>query len=1011
MNALIDMLMLNDLKRPLLLPLPLLPGALLALCVLLTMGGILAASSTAYAQADAACGPTTTPVFAGHNFGEGTGGPQPPGDPSDFTFQDGYPNLSSTFQRALLATNAGDGSDRIFIVEQLGRIYSFGNAQGSQNADLFLNVSSEIESDGEKGLLGLAFDPDFGNSGSPRFGEFYVYMSIPAADCACESNGSCELTASGNSNGPNHRDHCSSVVRYQANATGGSSVPNTVVLSSAEVILEIEQPENNHNAGMMMFGPDDYLYIASGDGGRGSSPPGPQDTGSLLGKILRIDPRGQNTYVIPPSNPFVGNGSAAPEVLHYGLRNPWRMSFDRQTGDLWIGDVGLTRWEEVNFVPAGTNTALDFGWPNCEGTHQPSSGNSCNYSHEEPVIEIPRPSSGGSIVGGYVYRGSDFPSLNGQYIFAEQLSRRFWRWDRQTTNGSTGLAEIEILGDFERVVSMGETESGEILMPDFRSSNTGRVRRLEEIPGTGGGGGGGTGGGGSTGDGIPLLLSETGLFNNLGSGPLNPVPGMVEYTVGSALWSDGALKRRWFALPAGEQIEFSSDGAWDFPLGTVLVKQFDLAHADLGQRRVETRIMLREEDDWLSFTYQWNAAQTDADLLSDAAVENVCLDNNCNTQQQWNFPSPGECAACHTEVSGRVLGLTAPQMNHERNSENQLRTLNCMNLFDTNVGVPTQYRSLVAVSDTSASQHHRVRSYLQSNCAHCHQPGSGVPGSIDFRLQTPLSAAGVVGQPPSLPISGLTNPELINVGDPSNSVVWRRQSSTDTNIRMAKNTLLRDQVATGLQFYWISTLIGGSPDDDNDGLGDNSDNCPSNYNPSQDDYDNDGAGDVCDSDTTPDLEATAAFPSNFDFQLGPGETIALAAFVTNNGSAPAASSQARFFLSMDLAYQEELDPVVAECFVDALDPGSLNSCALGNVSVPQSILDEAGTSGLPLFLGICADGLDLVKDSNEANDCTVLSTPVAVPEPGARATWTAVGLGLLFLVQMGQRRKRNSPAL
>lgn len=978
----------------------------LSVCVLGVIGVVFClvlGSSIAHAQADTACDPTTTPVFAGHNFGEGGIDPGPT-EPGDFDFADGYPNLSTTFRTALLATNAGDGSDRIFVVEQGGSVYVFEDQQSSQSADLFLNLTSDIESDAEKGLLGLAFDPDFGTPGSPRFGEFYVYASVDASDCVCASNGSCELTSG---SGPNSRDHCSNVIRYRANATGGSSFPNSVVLSSKEVVLEIEQPANIHNGGAIAFGPDNYLYIATGDGGLGSSPSGPQDTNSLLGKILRVDPRGHNTYVIPPQNPFFGSGNQAQEVVHYGLRNPFRMSFDRQNGDLWIGDVGWTRWEEVNLVPAGTTNAMNFGWPNCEGTHQPGSSSNCSFQHDEPVIEIPRPSSGGSIVGGYVYRGTDFPSLNGQYIFAEQLQRRFWRWDRQTINPSTGLAEIEILGDFERVVSLGEDEQGEILMPDFRSSATGRIRRLEEIPGTGGGGGGG--GGGSTGDGIPLNLSETGLFTNLGAGPLNPVPGMVEYTVGSPLWSDGSLKRRWFALPAGEQIEFSSDGAWDFPIGTVLVKQFDLAHANLGQRRVETRIMLREEDDWLSFTYQWNTAQTDAELLTDAAVENVCLDNNCSSQQTWNFPSPAECVACHTEVAGRVLGLNAAQLNHDENGENQLRVLNCQNLLDTDIGVPTQYRSLVSISATANSPHHRVRSYYQANCAHCHQPGSGVPGGIDFRLETPLSATGLIGQEPGIPLDGLTDQALIKLGDPANSVVWRRQSTTNTLLRMAKNTTLRDTTSTGTQFLWIRDQIVGIPDDDNDGVLDGTDNCPLIYNPSQDDYDNDGAGDPCDSDTTPDLEATAAFPSSFDFRLEPGETIMLAGFVTNTGSGPAAASQARFFLTEDSSFQAELDPIVGECFIDPLDPGSLGNCIATGITVPQDILDAVGENNMvPFYVGICSDGLELVDESDETNGCTVLSAPVQVPEPDARATWLAFGLGVLALARRAKGKAQTA---
>jgi hypothetical protein len=233
-------------------------------------------------------------------------------------------------------------------------------------------------------------------------------------------------------------------------------------------------------------------------------------------------------------------------------------------------------------------------------------------------------------------------------------------------------------------------------------------------------------------------LSQTGLFANAST--LTPAPGLVEYKVNSPLWSDGARKRRWIALPGTQQIGFSADGNWSFPVGTAFVKHFELPVTASTTRRVETRVLLHQNDGWVGYTYRWNAAQTDATLLTDAASETFTVNQGGgSTQQTWQYPSPGQCLGCHTSAAGFVLGVRTPQLNrnfaYAGGSDQQLHALrDCLGLFDQSLGNPASYPVWVDPSDTSHSIAERSRSYLAANCSHRHRPGAA-PGSMDMRAR------------------------------------------------------------------------------------------------------------------------------------------------------------------------------------------------------------------------------------------------------------------------------------
>ncbi len=303
--------------------------------------------------------------------------------------EDAFPNLS--FTRPVDFQIPNDGSNRIFIVEQAGVIRVFENDPAAGEAGVFLDIRNRVDDGGnEEGLLGLAFHPNYESNGT-----FFV-----------------DYTASG----PNR----TVIARYQVDPAD----PNRALPGSEEVILEVAQPYSNHNAGQIVFGPDEYLYVTLGDGGSGGDPQeNAEDPTTLLGSILRIDVDQGDPYAIPPDNPFVGNDQDFREEIYaYGLRNPWRISFDPETSRLWAGDVGQNAYEEIDVIEAGEN----YGWDVMEGTHcyEPSSG--CDQSGLVlPVWEYSH-SLGQSVTGGFVYRGDDVPHLAGRYVYGDFTSGRIW---------------------------------------------------------------------------------------------------------------------------------------------------------------------------------------------------------------------------------------------------------------------------------------------------------------------------------------------------------------------------------------------------------------------------------------------------------------------------------------------------------------------------------------------------------------------------------------------------------
>jgi len=348
---------------------------------------------------------------------------------AQFTLQNAFPNLS--FNGAVFLTHADDSTDRIFVVEQAGRIKVFPNNQNASVAREYLDITDRVSSGGEKGLLGLAFHPDYETNG-------YIYV--------------------------NYTNATSTVIsRFQV-----TSNPDSADKNSEFQLLTFTQPYSNHNGGWIGFGPNDgYLYIATGDGGSGGDPQNyAQRINTLLGKILCIDVDGGTPYAIPTTNPFFDstNVEIKKEIFAWGMRNPWRCSFDHVTGWLFAGDVGQGSWEEIDLIENGKN----YGWRCYEGNHTHNMSG-CNYpEYIFPIWEYSSNSGNEcSITGGYVYRGLNVPELEGKYIYGDYCSNKIWALEYDGINPPTNQLLLTASGG---LTSFGVDQNNELYLTSFNGN-------------------------------------------------------------------------------------------------------------------------------------------------------------------------------------------------------------------------------------------------------------------------------------------------------------------------------------------------------------------------------------------------------------------------------------------------------------------------------------------------------------------------------------------------------------
>lgn len=641
------------------------------------------------------------------------------------------------------------GSDRWYVMQQDGVVRTFPNNPNVTAATTFIDASGPVTyaANSEYGLLGMAFHPSFATNG-------LFYLSYTGPGTGGNGCGNSVLT---------------SRISKFSSADGGLSAS----IGTEAILFSLAQPYLNHNGGNIAFGPDGFLYAGFGDGGSANDPcESGQDTDQLLGKMLRIDVDQGPTYGIPPTNPFAGGGGRA-EIYAWGLRNPWRFSFDQATGDLWVGDVGQDTIEEIDRVELGGN----YGWDDKEGARCFEDAAPCDGGGRiDPIVEYDH-SLGASVTGGFVYRGAAIPELVGSFIYADFETGTIWA---VVTDPGTGAPGAQVLVESGiNIGSFGQGADGEVYVLDYYG---GKIKKLVPT-------------GTPQPDTFPQTLSATGCANP--NDATQPASGLIPYDVNAPLWSDGATKKRWMALPNGERITIGTDGDWDLPTGSVLVKEFSA-----GGRRLETRLLVRHDDgNWAGYTYEWNDAQSDATLLP--AGKTIVVG-----AIEWTFPSRGECLACHTNAAGRSLGLETAQLNRNvvypggRNAP-QLATLRHINLLANALpAIPPKLPD----PDGSLPVDMRARSYLHSNCANCHRPGGSGQGDLDLLYETPEVSMNICNVDPQEGDLGVAGAKLLVPGDPSKSLMSLRMHALDSNRMPDVGTKVVDPLGTTVVDEWINSI-------------------------------------------------------------------------------------------------------------------------------------------------------------------------------------------------------------
>ncbi len=686
-----------------------------------------------------------------------------------------FPQL--TFTRPVLLIESPDTSNRLFVVQQNGLIRCFVKTPDPAPGDVstFLDISGRVLNSGEQGLLGLAFDPDYATNGV-----FYVYYSW---------------------NGTN--PGTSRVSRF----TNDNPADNSVDPATEEIILAVAQPYTNHNGGMIAFGPDQYLYIGLGDGGSGGDPLNSgQNTTTLLGSILRIDVRSTPDpgldYKIPPDNPFYVIGPAGTstrkEIYAYGLRNPWRFSFDMQNDYLLAGDVGQNAYEEIDAIESGNN----YGWRIMEGSHCYNAATCDQTGLTLPLVDYPR-TDGNSVTGGYVYYGADVPDLYGVYIYGDFGSGRIWglKYDGSAVLGPYVLISSSGLN----ISGFGQDDSGEVYVLNYYGGEVHVLRPVTTPPG-------------ST---FPTRLSDIPALWRAGKGIDQTTSGIIPYEPSAKLWSDGALKERFLALPNLQQIGYREAGGWDFSENALLIKNFivPLDERDpVGTaKRLETRLLYWKSGQLHGFSFEWDDAETDAQLLTTSKIKPLTIldENGDPVEISYLYPSRTQCAQCHTVAANGALGLTTPQMNFDFTypdsgvTDNQLRTYDHISLFTASLPGPpeTLPRMPDPMDPNDGTLEERALAYLASNCSMCHQPGGTAPTGMDLRWETPLTEKQIVDVVPGNGNLGITDARIVSTQDVDKSILLVRMELRDGLYQMPPLATSRvDAEAVALIREWIQSL-------------------------------------------------------------------------------------------------------------------------------------------------------------------------------------------------------------
>jgi uncharacterized repeat protein (TIGR03806 family) len=684
-----------------------------------------------------------------------------PDPPSPYSVERTFTKIK--WQSPIFATSE-PGNDDLLVVLQGGdkerpsKILRVRDAPDTDHAETLLEISSRL-------IYSVAFHPGYRTNG-----HLFVF-----------------------SNGPTPEpERTNRISRF----TIDRQAPYRCDPSSERVILEWRSA--GHDGGGLVFGHDGMLYISAGDGTSDSDTwVTGQDLSDLPGGVLRIDVEhldGTKSYSVPKDNPFADRKDARPELWAYGLRNPWRMSIDDKTGQIWVGVNGQDQWETAHLVRRGEN----YGWSVYEGSHPFYLNRRLGPTPPvPPTIEHPH-SEARSLTGGVVYYGDQFAELNGVYIYGDYSTGKIWgaRHDGARVAWHQELANTQL-----QIAAFAVDHHGELLIVDHAGSLYRLIRAPRQgltVP-------------------FPTRLSETGLFASMREHKVQP--GVIAYSVNAAGWADAARFERFIALPNDAQIEYSSSGPWNFTNGAVLVQTLSLER-EVGQpasrQRIETRLLTRQNGQWAGYSYRWDESQSDATLVSAKGEERefAIQDHRgpaSSRRQVWRYPSRTECLTCHSRAANFVLGVTEPQMNkmhdYVRMSDNQLRALQHAGLFSgSRSNALNDLPKLVDPYDPNQSLDARARSYLHVNCSVCHVEAGGGNSKMELGFTTAAERMNIVEARPQHDTFGIDNAMLIFPGDPDRSILYQRVSRRGGGQMPPLVTTMVDERAVELIRDWIRAM-------------------------------------------------------------------------------------------------------------------------------------------------------------------------------------------------------------